>query len=111
MINKFFLIVILTGSIVNGTVIHVPADQPTIQAGIDIAIDSDTVLVAPGTYFETIIWPETNGIKLIGSGVEDCFIDGSFGTNTIVRFDSDLIGPSTLLSEFTIQNGNNTNPG
>lgn len=32
------------------TVIHVPADQPTIQAGLDAALDFDTVQLAPGEY-------------------------------------------------------------
>ncbi len=36
------------------TVIHVPADHPTIQAAIIAAVNGDTVLVAPGTYKENI---------------------------------------------------------
>ena len=30
--------------------VHVPKDQPTIQAGIETAVDGDTVLVSDGTY-------------------------------------------------------------
>jgi hypothetical protein len=34
--------------------IHVPADRPTIQAGVNAANNGDTVLVSPGTYNENI---------------------------------------------------------
>ena len=33
-----------------GATIHVPQDQPTIQAGVDAAVDGDVVVVAQGTY-------------------------------------------------------------
>ena len=40
----------LCGTVYGGDIIHVPGDQPTIQAGIDAAEDGDIVLVADDTY-------------------------------------------------------------
>jgi len=48
-------------------VVHVPADEPTIQAGINAAVAGDTVLVACGTYDEYEIKMKS-GVHLLGDG-------------------------------------------
>ena len=92
------------------TIINIPGDQPTIQAGINAAVDTDTVLVQPGTYVENINY---NG-KLITVGslflttqdttyISQTVIDGD-SIDSVVKFESGE-NPSTLLTGFTITNG------
>lgn len=50
----FTLIIILT-TFSFANIIHVPADTNSIQSGIDMSNDGDTVLVQPGTYYLLII--------------------------------------------------------
>ncbi len=45
------LIVIVLGTFTaNSAYIHVPSDYPTVQAGVDGAVDGDTIVLADGTY-------------------------------------------------------------
>ena len=87
------------------------AENPfaSIQTGIDSANNGDTVLVAAGTYIENIQWPDTEGLKLIGSGPDSTIIDGS-QTNRVIEVDDDASPPSEI-SGFTITNGNTTGKG
>jgi len=50
----FIWVILLLDAPAMAQIINIPADQPSIQAGIDVAGYEDTVLVAEGTYFENI---------------------------------------------------------
>ncbi len=72
----------------NAQIIHIPADQPTIQAGINSASEGDTILVAEGSYFENINFkgkPITVASQFILDGdtahISRTVIDGSQSTN------------------------------
>ena len=54
-----------TSSVVADT-INVPADAPTIQTAVNIASAGDTIIVAPGTYFESVAITKTLTINAAG---------------------------------------------
>jgi len=86
--------------------IHVPADQPTIQAGIDAAVDGDLVLVTPGTYIENIECVGKAITLQSESGVELTVIDGNQYGSTVTIDGGDEVQP--VIDGFTIRNGTGT---
>ena len=52
---KKLLLLILFQSFILADTFYVPSDEyPTIQSGLNAAVDGDTVLVGQGTYFENV---------------------------------------------------------
>lgn len=84
--------------------IPVPTETyPTIQIGILSASAGDTVLVAPGTYYENIYFNGRPITVTSEGGPEVTIINGS-GIDTVVWFDSNETR-ETILEGFTITNG------
>jgi len=109
---------IFLSSTTRGQIIHVPADQPTIQQGINVAAEGDTVLVDEGTYYENIRFfgkAITVASNFIMDGdtnhINNTIIDGSQPADpdkgSVVAF---LYGEDTtsILNGFTITGGTGT---
>jgi serine protease len=85
------------------TVLHVPQDHSTIQSAIDAAVAGDTVLVAAGTYNETIDF-QAKAITVVSeSGAASTVINGD-GVGAVVNMIANA-GETPVLRGFTVRNG------
>lgn len=91
--------------------IHIPDDYTSIQEGIDNAVNGDTIIVAPGEYFENIkisgksIFLTSNYLfDQDTSIISNTIINGSNNNAAVVTMNS--IGDTTaVLNGFTITGG------
>jgi hypothetical protein len=81
--------------------IRVPADQPTIQAGIVAASPGDTVLASPGTYIENVNFLGKAVVLASKSGPAATTLKNAGAYETAVV----IIGPNGAISGFTITGG------
>jgi hypothetical protein len=91
LIGQLFASLALTITSVNRTdaaTIRVPQDTSTIQQGINVAATGDTVLVAPGTYFENINFLGKAITVQSEQGSDVTMIDGHNTSGPLVTFQS-----------------------
>jgi Right handed beta helix region len=100
------LLAFAAATLCQAATIHVPGDQPTIQAGINAAVTGDTVLVDPGAYFENINFNGKTITVSSASGPGVTIIDGG-NIAPVVTF-SHGETPGAVLKRFTLRHGTST---
>ncbi len=84
------------------SVINVPADVSTVQGGIDLALTGDTVLVAPGTYLENLVFPSTQFV-LLGDGAPSDVILTPLDVDSMIIVLTNGNPPGTVIENFTLK--------
>lgn len=85
-------------------VIRVPADEPTIQRGVDAARDGDTVLVSPGTYREQVKVGRP-GVVIRGENRNGVVLDGANRLDNGIVATADRTGVENLTIRRYLNNG------
>ena len=101
--------ILLAGALVllagpSTAVVRVPGDAPRVSSALLIVEPHDTILVAPGVYVDTIVWPSKTGIKLLSeAGFQATILDGGGRDQVIGIYCS--VDTTTVVRGFTIRNG------
>ncbi len=111
--KKLLLIVqmLIFSSVVNAAVIQVPSEYPTIQAGINVALEGDTVLVADGSYTgdgnRDIDFKGKEITVMSENGALNCVIncEGTEENNHRGFYFHTSEGAKSIIEGFTIENG------
>ena len=103
-------IIVFSTEVGHSTIHYVHPDSTlnTIQSGLNLCGQHDTVLVAAGTYYENISWPPTEGIDLISEYGPDSTIIHGDGDSTVIDIFCCLGFRNTMIRGFTIENGATT---
>ncbi|MCF7918935.1 MAG: T9SS type A sorting domain-containing protein [Candidatus Cloacimonetes bacterium] len=110
---KGVILLLFMTSIMSAAVINIPGDYALIQAGIEVSVDGDTVLVEPGTYVENIDFYGKNiTVSSLYITTQDTIfisqtiIDGN-QNGSVVSFTGNE-DSTAVLSGFTLINGSGT---
>jgi hypothetical protein len=100
---------LLLAAAASAATIRVPADQPTIQAAINVALNGDVIQVSAGTYRENLDFLGKTVTVTSVSGPSLTIVDGG-AKASVVSFQSGE-GAKAVLTGFTLRNGLATNLG
>ncbi len=103
---RILILIFSLFNITQATVLYVHPDsiQNCIQDCLNACTTGDTVLVGPGTYYENIVWPATQGIVLVSEyGSEMTIVDGDSAGSVILCTTG--VDTTTVITGFTITKG------
>ena len=100
---KALLLIIVSYYSLFPSVLTVPDEYSTIQQALDSASSSDTILVAPGTYKENLVWPVTSGLSLLSAKGADQTVIEAKDSGSVCGINSGV--EKTLICGFTFYKG------